>query len=342
MTRPPGAKACICLTLAVAGVLATTAAAAQRASLPLRLTHMETVGRGLSLGDVMGTALAPDGSVYIADRTTNQVYRLNPDGSIVDTIGASGAGPGEFGMVYRIGVRRATGELLVYDVVRGEVSTFNDAGKYVSRTRLPISFAQLDAIVPLDDGSVAISGTISRPLADQAFGVHVFDRSWQLVRSFGPLPVSKNPRAGAMWGAGLLTLTAAGDLLYVRRLPYEIYRYSATGTLLGVTNTRIAAQYGPDDAIAVTTANGRVTYSTGRDVWRPVAAVQLPDGSLLSGRFDRSGLVMDRFKPDGTRIGTGSQHGVTKLIGIDVVHRLAWFVAEDDSAPVIKRAEWAE
>jgi hypothetical protein len=73
-----------------------------------------------------------------------------------------------------------------------------------------------------------------------------------------------------------------------------------------------------------------------------VAAVQLPDGSLLSGRFDRSGLVMDRFKPDGTRIGTGSQDGVTKLIGIDVVHRLAWFVGEDDSAPVIKRAEWAE
>ena len=342
MSRPPGAKACICLTLAVAGLLATTAATAQRASLPLRLTHMETVGQGLSLGAVMSTALAPDGSVYIADRTTNQVYRLKPDGSIADTIGASGAGPGEFAMVYRIGVRRATGELMVYDVMRGEVSTFTDAGKYVSRTHLPISFAQVDAIVPLDDGSVAISGTIGRPLPDQAFGVHVFDRSWQLVRSFGPLPVSKNARAGAMWGAGGLTLTAAGDLLYVRRLPYEIYRYSAAGTLLGLTNTRISAQYGPDDAISVTTANGRVTYATGRDVWRPVAALQLPDGSVVSGRVDRTGLVMDRFKPDGTLIGTGSQDSITGLIGIDVVRRLAWFVGEDELAPVIKRAEWAE
>src|SRR5690349_23960830 len=103
---------------------------------------METVGHGLNLGEVTSTALAPDGSVYIADRTTNQVYRLKADGSIVDTLGGSGAGPGEFAMIYRIGIRGATGELMVYDLMRGEVSTFTDAGTYVSRARLPVSFAQ--------------------------------------------------------------------------------------------------------------------------------------------------------------------------------------------------------
>lgn len=46
--------------------------------------------------DPLDIALDESGYIYIADRNSRAIYRWSPEGSLIDTIGGPGSGPGEF------------------------------------------------------------------------------------------------------------------------------------------------------------------------------------------------------------------------------------------------------
>lgn len=306
---------------------------------PVSIRSAEVMARGLAFGMIMSAALAPDGSVYIADQSANRIYHVSPAGSVLDTIGNPGAGPGEFGMLYRLGVRRTDGELLAYDALRGELSRFTSRGTFISRHQVPYMFTQVDDIVPLDDGTVAISGTMSWEGFARDSAVHVFDTAMVHVRSFGPLPPVKSLVVRRIWGAGNLTSDGAGGLWYSRRLPYELYHYSAAGKLLGVIRAPFKHRYGPDEQFIITETGARRRIATNRSVqlWRPTRAIPLFDGSLLAGRADSSGLILDLFDRRGTLRSSGRVADIKWLIGVDPRRHAIWYASEDNLEPVIKR-----
>jgi len=67
------------------------------AELPVGVEELWTVGGGsvlfANIGDVVDT---PDGYLYVADRGSQRVIKLDADGAVLGSVGSRGGGPGEF------------------------------------------------------------------------------------------------------------------------------------------------------------------------------------------------------------------------------------------------------
>jgi hypothetical protein len=324
----------------MATVIAPLLLAVGTAPAPFTIRDARVVTPDIAYGVIISAAMGPDGSVYVADETTNRIFRISPAGIAIDTIGRAGAGPGEFGMVYRVGVRHSTGEVFAYDIARGELSRFSNSGAFISRHQVPYMFTQVDDVVPLDDGTVAIAGTMSWEGFAKDSAIHVFDTAMVHLRSFGPLPPVKSFVVRRLWGAGNVTPDGSGGLWYARRIPYELYHYSAEGKLLAVIRAPFRQKYGPDDQFIITESGSRRNIATNRGVsiWRPTRVIALTDGSVLAGRVDSTGLIVDRFDRRGALSASGRVADIGWLVGIDWPRRTLWYIGKENDVPVVKQA----
>jgi len=79
-------------------------------------------------------AVAPDGEVYVADYQSDRILRLNPREDLVQTIGRTGDGPGEFDGP--TAVRATASAVWVVDRGNGRLQTLSRDGEYVSMAPL--------------------------------------------------------------------------------------------------------------------------------------------------------------------------------------------------------------
>lgn len=107
------------------------------------------LGTDVTLGDIHGLVLAPDGSLYLAETDANRVWKLLPDGHIVTAIGSGApattsvdglSGP-DAGIVTPIGLAiDAAGRLLVVEntdnTVSGGINNASIQGSFSRVTRL--------------------------------------------------------------------------------------------------------------------------------------------------------------------------------------------------------------
>ncbi len=77
-------------------------------------------------------ALSPSGEIYVADGYGNaRVHRFAPDGRLISSWGAPGAGPGEFHVPHGIAVDRH-GTVAVADRENSRIQFFTPAGEYLA------------------------------------------------------------------------------------------------------------------------------------------------------------------------------------------------------------------
>ncbi len=213
------------VALLPAGLVQALAAQATSRSTPtVRFELQRIVGREAALGKVLGGALGPDGSPHVLDPTTTEVIRFDPTGAVIGRFGRKGGGPGEFMLPYRITVG-PDGTVHVFDFASSELSRFDSSGHFRSRHRTPFLLSQVDRIEVLPGRQVAFSGIASGYRPAEQSGVHVFDDTLAYIRSFGPVPLARDKAVLLYWGAGGITLTSQQEILYARRIPYEIYIY---------------------------------------------------------------------------------------------------------------------
>lgn len=284
-------------------------------------------------------AAFPNGDLVVADMFTGMLSRIGRSGERRWTVGHGGEGPGEFRRLYRVGV--GPGDIVIaYDLERRDVSVFTGDGEFINRVRLEAIFRQVDSILMPSPGMFIVSGTCPIGSPQEDYAVHVFDAKGHYERSFGPLPETEQREILGYWGAGMLRRTVTGDILYTRRLPYEVYRYSPTGELKSVTNVAVRitghpedryeiTRNGPSGAFRIQRTQERVTY--------PIATVAIGDGLLLTSRSDgqdryltlvreegdvladRSlepgeGILVDNSAPSGTIWMSDSSSGLTKVL----------------------------
>lgn len=98
---------------------------------PLSLTEDLRVSEteDFFFGSVTSLDVTSDGRLVVADRSSNNVKILRPDGSLVDTLGRAGEGPGEFQMlsVVRVGQEDS---LFAYDLQRSRLTGFAPVSPY--------------------------------------------------------------------------------------------------------------------------------------------------------------------------------------------------------------------
>jgi hypothetical protein len=196
----------------------------------------------------------------------------------------------------------------------------------------------------LDDGHIAVAGVLrfgGQPGADSA--VHVLsNEALELTRSFGPLPVVANPDVLQFWGAGGLSLLPNGDLLFVRRIPYEIYQYTPAGTLRGVLRPPLTQRGTPDDAFDLAYEGRgmrvRPLPADSVEILSPLRAISLGDGWILGGHRVGEVRYLDLFSPDGQYAGSRAMMPEWgPVIGFDSSRGVLWLGGHDDMEPVLWR-----
>lgn len=72
-----------------------------------------------------------DGTAFLVERKTEFVRRFDTNGVEMDQLGVSGAGPGEFSDIRSLHLS-ASGDLLVFDLMKGSVLVFDQEGRYAT------------------------------------------------------------------------------------------------------------------------------------------------------------------------------------------------------------------
>lgn len=339
-----------CTSLLVAAAFAADGQQARDGRFPLRVLSQQIVGDSTTFGEIMAGDAAPDGSVYVADFMNARVLRFSPAGSLMWRAGRRGRGPAEFQTVYRVAAI-SEGGVLVYDRGTHEISELRADGTYAGRRSLAFPLSQVDNLVSLPGGRIAVSGVVSSRVTDRGattarnFGVHIFEpnqRVYRHVRSFGPLPAAEDRAVLDLWGAGGISLANNGDLLYSRRLPFEIYRYSVQGQLKGKSSIPLKTDKGPDDAFRIERTSGstRTSFSD-TDVVRPLTAFDLRGGWILTGRRQRDELYWDLLSPGGAVVSQRLPLQWRGVLAVDNERQVIWMKGARDSYPVLIRLSTA-
>jgi hypothetical protein len=106
---------------------------------PWRLDEVLAIGAsesdGVQFGAISGVDVAPDGTIFVAEKQAQEVLAFSPDGELLSRIGRAGPGPGEFGGNIG-GVFVVGGELVVPDPSNQRVSRFALDGTFLDSDRL--------------------------------------------------------------------------------------------------------------------------------------------------------------------------------------------------------------
>lgn len=328
--------ALLCLALPLP---ATNSAFSQTDAFPLRFTSRTVVGADALIERPLGAAVTADGGIVISDFGSKKILRFRNDGTTQWIVGRAGGGPGEYAIPSRV-IEMPDGSIIVYDEGRSKFTRLNADGKYRDMIEFNVQFHKIDNIVALSNGGVAISGVVASGTTADTAAIHIFDGSFRHVRSFGPLPPMKNPAFLRQWGAGGLSIGAAGELIYSRRHPYEIYKYSTDGRLLSVIKSKYAVTGSPDAVAPRNTGGGTRTMSAPFGVTMIGRAHLLRDGRVLGGRsMIGASPTLDLFSESGTEIATRDKYpdGWTSILASDPKRGTLWVFGEDRGEPVLLR-----
>jgi len=93
----------------------------------------DSLPEGLYFENPNSLAIDADGNVYVCDGDANHIKKFNKEGKFIETIGRSGAGPGEFGLPGLIEVSKD--RLVLRESVNRRISVLNLEGKFIKGFR---------------------------------------------------------------------------------------------------------------------------------------------------------------------------------------------------------------
>lgn len=330
-----GLAALVSVILASAAIAQVSTIQAPK-GLGLAIDSVVVVGHDLALGQTIGSDLTNDGSLLTIDLSTSTVYKIGAAGNVIWRFGRQGGGPGEFRLPYRV-CAMADGSALVWDEDAQRVTKIARSGTLAWQRQFGIKFSTIDNLLSLPDGKIVVSGVARSPEA-YGFAIHVFSDSLTHVKSFGPLPEAKARSALDSWGAGSITRTQSGTILYVRRLPYDVMEFRADGTVLRKFSSAMGAGQTADDGVVVTRTNSREVRRT-LAAFSPGRAFELSNGRYWGGHSVGRAVSWDAFDSRGILLSTMDvPNGISSIVGFDLERQVVWFRGTVEDEPVFFRA----
>lgn len=194
------------MTLGTPGVASDTGYDPRRPN--PRIHHNETVERAAGpFNSCTNLAIAPNGDLYIADGYGNaRVHRFASDGTLLQSWGQPGTGPGEFHLPHGIWVA-ADGRVLVCDRENDRIQFFSPEGEYLEEW----TDVQRPCAVTIDREGLIYVAELWRPVEPgQGSFVH------GLATEDLPGRVSVFDPSGAVvarWGASTTARCAPGNFI---------------------------------------------------------------------------------------------------------------------------------
>ncbi|MGH9419451.1 MAG: hypothetical protein ACRD3J_05715, partial [Thermoanaerobaculia bacterium] len=180
---------------------------------------------------------------------------------------------------------------------------------------------------------------------EREYAIHVLDSDLRHVRSFGTPPRVANAVVRSDWGTGFLQPTADGQLMYSRRLPYELYRLSEKGEVVQLVKAPFRIDQTPDDAFDVEIGTRGIRKTLLYGIPRPQRAFVLRDGRILAGRHvtisaTDHNAYLDLFSSTGS-IEHSSQlpNDWTTAVAYDSKRNSLWIAGYSKQGPLLVRAD---
>lgn len=281
----------------------------------------------------INSVVAPDGSVYLADMYSSEIVKLSSEGETIWSAGGKGDGPGEFQMLYRMGVS-PSGRLAVYDFGRNELSILDESGEFVRRAPAGVRLRQVDAVLWPSDSVFVLAGTADPRgygAADIDHGIHILDQDFAYARSFGPLPIAEDREVLNYWGAGVLTNGLNGHMLFTVRNPYDVYRYTPDGVQTDSIRVPVPMTGQSDDRILITRNPALSVRDSDEIVTVPLGTFALGDGMFIGGRIEGSNRYWTVFDSTGKvldDVGIPRWGGV--IVGVDLSTSRVWMRSRNE------------
>ncbi len=314
---------------------------------PIRITNARMVAEAAVLGRPIDGAVGTDGRACVADRSNGQITCLAPSGAILWRAGRQGGGPGEFDRLYRLAMAADHG-VLAFDLSNNRLTRFDATGRTEQTWQVPTSFRQVLTMLFLGDRDLLISGTLGG--APVSAGIHHYrfeGRTVEHVRSFGGLPLARDPRLIEHWGSGAMAAGLSGGFLYSLRLPYEITSYNRNGQESGIIRPTVKVPNAIDDVLQVQEGpDARSMQILDVPIPIPYRLHLLSPRLLLSHReVIHSGEVYWDFisLPGGETVAfkVPAGTGVGQVFGVDRDRGLLWALGTDSAgAPVVWRLQF--
>jgi hypothetical protein len=272
---------------------------------------IETVAR---IPHPRGLAIAPDGSVIVAEPFVDAVGRISPDGTVSTVVGigsagmdrSQGAAAGETTLDLPHGVAfTADGALLIADALDHRILRLDQSGAITT-----VAGTGRDGYS--GDGGPAVAAEIDSPR-----GIAALPEGGFLF------PDTDNERIRRVWPDGTIT-TVAGDGVKgfggdggpatsaELDQPFSVAPLPGGGFLIADASNERIRRVWPDGTITTVAGDGRATYggdggpATAASLNTPHAVVAAPDGGyLVADTYDNR---IRRVTPDGvieTVAGTG-------------------------------------
>jgi sugar lactone lactonase YvrE len=257
-----------------------------------------TLGPGPS-----GVAVAPDGTVYVADKFNHRIQRFSPTGQFLGQWGSSGSGDGQLhlpegvavapdGTVYvaqiwipRIQRFSATGQFLgQWDTPGWDVAVAPDSTVYVATNSRIQRFSATGEFLgewdaPAQGVSVAPDGTVY--VADNFnHRIQRFSATGQFLGKWG----DEGSGDGQFDGPSGVAVASDGMVYVADTLNHRIQCFSAMGEFLG--------KWG--------------SYSSGDELWQPGDMAVAPNGTLY---MTAVGNRIERFSAIGQFLGMWGSYG---------------------------------
>jgi hypothetical protein len=173
---------------------------------------------------IAGMAELGDGTVWVSDGMTSRILALDARGATVRVAARRGDGPGEVGAP-ELMAPRPGGGVAVYDGGRNGLELFGPNGRFERHVQLERDVYNAKGLAVLPSGGFAISGGTPR----SPHAIHLYSSRGKLVRSWYPVPTSRNDHESLLIAGGPLAVRG-GDLLFSQAAPHRIVRYALDGS----------------------------------------------------------------------------------------------------------------
>lgn len=316
---------------------------------PIRISRAIAFGLDLPIGRPTDAVLRPDDSVCISDMGFFRVSCWSREGRHLFNSGRQGQGPGEFTLPYRIAAL-SDGSVVVLDIGTAAFSVLTQEGGFSGRQQIPIMFAQVNGMLALQSGMLALSGFAPTAGYSADKSIHVFSLGSNVrhVRSFGALPRANSREVLSYWGAGRMTRSLEGLILYAQRIPYQLQWYDVEGRLVRDLTVPAPVSVSADVGFATIKDLSSTTVSVTSDlVIAPGTAIQVTPALVLAQRIGtRRGQVeevwWDYVSTDGRLLSSEklpNSFRIVDLIGLSHDGSILFGIGLVDEEPCIVRLE---
>jgi hypothetical protein len=249
----------------------------------------------MSPADLVGAAVAEDGTAFLLDMTECRVLAYAASGQFLRSFGRRGQGPGEFSwpMIIRLS---PAGEVLVEDFSGRKVSVFSPDGRFqrAISTALGSGFTNL-TIHPK-------SGYVAQQRSGDSSDIAYHLRKFGPVFEPGPIlesrpgldPLTKKFRLGALFW---YVIDARGRIFVVDEEAYAVRVYSPEGRL----ERRITRDFEP---IRSTPEERKSPEGLPRGVTLPAVETPKYEAAIRNCLLDESGRLFINVREKNLRQGT--------------------------------------